>query len=169
MTKEISKEDLHWLYYGDETEEIISKLLNEKNKFRDFIKSLLTTKTNKLSESDLIIQFLKIIESGSSNKDKLLLFIDPEQLKRLCELNIKYKLVKPKEIIEKETLEEYSKKLVIIKKIIQNNKYNYNIIKNTSMKNVFIGQCKDQIGKQYLSITTKQIFDLVEEIYYEGE
>jgi hypothetical protein len=168
MENKISDEDLHWLYYGDENEEIISKLINEKNKFKDFIQSLIN-KSNGLFESDLIVQFLRVIESDSSSKDPLLSFIDIKQLERLYELNTKYSLVKIKEIIKKETLEQYSKKLVIIKKIIQDNKYNYHIVKNTSIKKIFIEQCINEIEKQELNITIDQIFDIVEEIYYEGD
>lgn len=85
--RQISKEDLNWLYYGDLTNQILAKLENNISPFELFINSMI-----KYNESTYIL-LQGLLLHIKEHKTIEFTDISDEQLKRLYKLNKKYGMV----------------------------------------------------------------------------
>jgi hypothetical protein len=87
----ISEKDLNWLLYGNENEQIISKLLNEENKFKEYINLV-----GEAFRAEHLIIALNIIKIAYKDKNKILeakiiqYIPTKEQIERICYLVDKY-------------------------------------------------------------------------------
>jgi hypothetical protein len=85
---QISKEDLNWLYWGDEINQIIATLTNEENKFKIFLEN----RTRVLVQEPTINNSLyNIISALKFNKNFQNFYLNKDQESRLYQLNEKYK------------------------------------------------------------------------------
>jgi hypothetical protein len=88
--KIVSNEDLNWLYYGDETNQIISKLTNEENKLKNEIDSFVNLTDNTVTLA------LAVVVHNMYDKVNNKLFakiLKNDQIERLKILDKKYKLL----------------------------------------------------------------------------
>ena len=85
--RQISKEDLNWLYYGDLTNQILAKLENNISPFEEFINHMLMFNDSIYMILQQVVFFIKQDISIEFTN------INDEQLKRLYELNKKYGMV----------------------------------------------------------------------------
>jgi hypothetical protein len=83
--KVVSREDLNWLIWGDETDQIISKLLDEKSSLNSIINSVLRTSPNLINDhlAIMVVNLESLITTNSLTK---------EQSQRLLQLDKKYNL-----------------------------------------------------------------------------
>jgi hypothetical protein len=90
---DISKEDINWLLYGDESEQIIAKLINEENKFKEYINLI-----GEAFNAENLIMALNIIKTVYEDKHEIytMKFIQytptKEQVERVCHLVNKYNI-----------------------------------------------------------------------------
>jgi UDP-N-acetylglucosamine transferase subunit ALG13 len=91
----ILDEDLHWLYWGSEEEEIISKLLNEKNDLIKFIESLSTNSFYNHDIAKILTMFLTHLRNKEVTHESALItsHMNEGQIKRLWQLDHKYGLL----------------------------------------------------------------------------
>jgi hypothetical protein len=84
--KIVSKEDINWLLNGDENEQIISKLLNEKSSLSNMVLNIMRTSPKLINDHLALI----LINSNSFIKSKTM---TDSQLQRLKELDKRYNLI----------------------------------------------------------------------------
>jgi hypothetical protein len=90
----ISKEDLNWLYWGNETEQIVAKLTNQKDNFENFLERKIKMHNAVNNGYSLSINnFLyNIIDTLNARNDLYSNFnLSKDQVSRLYKLNEKYK------------------------------------------------------------------------------
>jgi hypothetical protein len=85
---QISKEDLDWLYYGDEYHQIIAKLTNEENEFKNEIYKSMSETSNTLIET--LVIFIRNVYNDRYTRSYKRLF--KNEINRLKILDQKYKL-----------------------------------------------------------------------------
>ena len=89
----ISKKEMSWLLYGNESEHIIAKLLNEENKFKEYINLI-----EEAFGAENLIMALNIIKTVYEDKHeiytmKLIQYTPTEkQVERVCYLVNKYNI-----------------------------------------------------------------------------
>jgi hypothetical protein len=165
----LSDKDLHWLYWGSEEEEIISKLINEENKFKDFISNLKFIKPD-LKEKDIFINILLSLKDEKSDlRNTINATMTDDQLKRLHILDKKYGLLYDLIMEQNKTETLNMNKTNIIKAILQEYNENYEkLIKelmlddknNSEEKYKFIYRCKAKIQEKGYETNNDEIKEL---------
>jgi hypothetical protein len=85
--KQISKEELNWLYYGDLTNQILAKLENNISPFEEFINHM------SMFNDSIYMNLQQILFYIQDDISIEFTDINDEQLKRLYKLNKKYGMV----------------------------------------------------------------------------
>jgi hypothetical protein len=159
--KQISEKDLNWLFYDSEEEQIIAKLTNEENKFKNFILNIKSLK-QKTNENIIFTSIILELQKETSDiKYELLKNISDNQLERLYILDKKYELLYNHyyELRTKQKRRDMLNinKTDIIRTILQGYNENYkNLIKklilddnnNSEEKYRFIYECKLKIEEK---------------------
>jgi hypothetical protein len=81
--QQITEQELNWLYYGDEINQVIGKLTNEENKLKNMIGQIISMGKNTIIEALSICAhnvyeegynqlFIQLLESGQVERLKIL-------------------------------------------------------------------------------------------------
>jgi hypothetical protein len=118
-------EDLHWLYWGSEEEEIISKLINEKNDLIKFIETFLLNNFYDHDVAKILTMFLTHMRNEEETHEASLIIshMSKDQVKRLWQLDHKYGLLYNYDYEEKlkqeRVQQEHDTKINVIQEVLK--------------------------------------------------
>jgi hypothetical protein len=173
---QISDNNLEWLFFGDENQQIIDKLTNtydQNLKLKKYIYRKLKSQRY-FDIHDVLVNIMLSLKGNLIDSKIVKSNITEDQEIRLNELDQKFGLLKNYDLPQKIKIIEQRKKDIeqekfnIIKNVIIENKYTHYHIMHTNKVVEFFNNCEIKLEQNNLRMTRNDMFHIADKIFKEG-